>query len=76
MIRNDVNIKLEYYFAKRLKIHLSCSKNIFYNGFILDLNSNKDLLVFNDDKLGNIPILFEEIERIEPFKDEMEEEKK
>lgn len=70
MINNNINTKLEYYFSNKIKIHLTCSNSTFYNGFILDLTSSKDLMVFIDDKLGDIPILFEEIERIEPFKEE------
>jgi len=65
-----MNRKLEFYFKNQTKIHLACSNGIFYNGYILDLTSEKDLLVFIDDKLGEIPILFEEIERIDPFKEE------
>jgi hypothetical protein len=66
---NEMNTKLEYYLDKKIKIHLTCSKNIFYNGFILRLAQDKDLIEFIDDKLGEIPVLFEEIDRIEPYKE-------
>ena len=69
MIRKDMNTKLEYYFSKQIKIHIICSNGVFYNGVIFDLTSNKDLLILTDDKLGEVPILFEEIERIEPFRE-------
>lgn len=66
---NDMNRKFEYYLNNKIKIHIICSNGIFYNGMILDLTSNKDLLILKDDKLGEVPILFEEIERVEPFRE-------
>lgn len=60
--------KLEFFFKGKNKLHISCD-GIFYNGYIFDLTSEKDLMVFTDDKLGNVPILFEEIERVEPFRE-------
>lgn len=69
----DRNKILEYFFYNQIKIHIACSNGSFYNGIIIDLTSNKELLVFKDDKLGSIPILFEEIERVEPFKEKENE---
>lgn len=69
MIRQDMNKILEYYFKLNFKLHLRCFNERFYNGYILDLTSKKDLMVFKDDKLGTIPILFEEIKRVEPCKE-------
>jgi len=66
MKRQDMKKILEYYFKLKTKIHLKCINGRFYNGYILDLTSEKDLMVFKDNKLGSIPILFEEIERAEP----------
>lgn len=61
-----MKLLLEYYFKQQTKIHLKFINQRFYNGIILDLTSDKDLMVFNDDKLGTVPVLFEEIERVEP----------
>ena len=60
---------LEYYFKKQKSIHISCNDRRFYNGTILDINLDKQLLVFLDDKLAEIPILFEEIKFITPFRE-------
>ena len=59
--------KLEFFNKSKTKIHVICFDGIFYNGYIYDLTSEKDLMVFKDDKLGSVPILFEEIRRVEPF---------
>jgi len=67
MKRNDMKTKLNFYFKLQRKIHISCSNGTFYNGTVLDLNSKKDLMVFMDKKIGEIPILFEEIIKIEPY---------
>lgn len=66
-----MNRKLEFFFKGQTKLHIACN-GVFYNGYIFDLTSEKDLLVFTDDKLGNVPILFEEIERVEPFREKEE----
>jgi len=67
----DMNRKAQYFFKKKIKVHIICGYNrTFYNGIILDCTSEKDLLVLKDDVLGEVPILFEEIERIEPFKED------
>jgi len=68
MKRHDMKKILEYYFKLKTKIHLKCITGRFYNGYIFDLTSEKDLMVFKDDKLGTIPVLFEELERVEPCK--------
>ena len=73
MKRQDKKKILEYYFKLKTKVHLKCLEGIFYNGYIFDLTSEKDLMVFKDDKLGTIPVLFEEIERIEPCKEKENE---
>lgn len=63
-----MNTKLEYFFKNRIKIHVACF-GYFYNGFIYDLDSQHNLMVFLDDELGTIPILFSEIKRVEPKKE-------
>jgi len=48
------------------EIHISCDGR-FYNGKILEINQEKKFLILIDFKLGEVPILFEDILGIEPF---------
>lgn len=65
-----MNTKIEYFFEKKIKVHVITSpNNTFYNGLILDNNSEKELMILLDDKFGEVPILYEEINRIEPYKE-------
>jgi len=64
---NQMRTKLEFYFQQKTLLHISCSSGKFYNGKILDITSEKKLLVFKDKKLGAVPILFEEITKFEPY---------
>lgn len=61
--------KLQYYFEEKLEIHLSCGSDRFYNGVIFEINLEKEFILFNDNKLGVVPVLFEEITKIEPFRE-------
>jgi len=63
----DMKKKLEFYFKLKTPIHLKLANGRFYNGIIFDLTSEKDLMVFQDNVLGTVPVLFEEIERVEPY---------
>ena len=48
------------------EVHISCDGR-FYNGKILEANKEKEFLIIIDFKLGEVPILFEEILNIEPY---------
>jgi len=63
----DIQKKLDFFGNKRL--HISCNNKRFYNGFILDISYEKNVLVFIDNKSGEVPILFEEINFIELFRE-------
>jgi len=65
MIRKDIIKKLEL--LKEKSIHISCVGRRFYNGKILEINSKKDFVIIIDLKIGEIPILFEEINFVEPL---------
>ena len=67
MKQDDMKKILDYYFKSKTTIHLKLANGRFYNGTIFDLTSEKDLMVFKDKVLGTIPVLFEEIETVEPF---------
>jgi len=61
--------KFSFYFEAETKLHISCNDGRFYNGIIVDLSSDKGLMVFQDRKIGPVPILFEEILKFEPFEE-------
>ncbi len=69
MIGNEIIRKLEYYKEGEKAVHIRINSERFYNGKILLLDLDKNLLVLIDFKIGEVPILFEEIDRIEPFKE-------
>lgn len=58
--------KIKLFLDLKKKVHISCDGR-FYNGLILDVSKEKDFLILIDNKLGEMPILFEEILSIEPF---------
>jgi hypothetical protein len=66
MKNNDMIRKLEFFKENKRKIHIKLD-NRFYNGIIILLDTQKDLLVLMDARLGEVPILFEEILRVEPY---------
>jgi hypothetical protein len=59
--------KIKYFFEKKTLVHVSCNGR-FYNGTILEVNEEKNLIVLMDNKIGGVPILFEEILNIEPMR--------
>jgi len=62
-----INEKVNYFFNKKTKVHIEISSKRFYNGNIISIQKGKEFLVLIDDKLGEVPVMFEEIETIEPF---------
>jgi len=61
---------LEIYFVDKRRIHIRCTNHRFYNGTITELNLEKELLILNDQVIGPVPILFEEVDVIEPYKNQ------
>jgi len=66
----DQKEKVIFYFQEKISVHIDCSSGRFYNGSILEVNEIKNFLLLNDRVLGEIPILFEEIENIEKMRGE------
>jgi len=64
---NVINEKVNYFFNKKNKVHVEISSKRFYNGIILSVQKEKEFLVLMDSKVGEVPVMFEEIETIEPF---------
>lgn len=58
-ISNDSYRKLLYFFENQIKIHFKDFNDIFYNGYIIDLNEDKKTMVFNERVKGTMPILLE-----------------
>jgi len=56
---NEVYRKLIYFFKNNIEVHFKDIDNIFYNGFIIDLNKDKLVMVFNERVKGTMPILLE-----------------
>lgn len=52
-----------YFYKNKIPVHIQKKNSRFYNGLILEYQS--DLLILEDEKLGSIPIYFIEIEFIE-----------
>ena len=50
-------------------VHVSC-KGRFYNGVLVKIDSEGVFLIIDDFKLGEMPILLQDILNIEPFKEE------
>jgi len=71
---DDMNImkeKAEFFFESKTIVHISLTKNKFYNGLIKSIRETS--LLFNDNKLGTILVFFEEVNDIEPMKQKEEE---
>lgn len=60
------NAKIRLFFERKQKVHVSCGAR-FYNGEILEINEEKQFIILLDIKLGEVPIMFEEIYSVEPF---------
>ena len=71
MKRNEIIRKLEFYQLDKKLIHVSCTNKRFYNGTVMEINSEKEYLILRDIKLGEVPIMFEEVFDIEPYINEV-----
>lgn len=65
---NEINKKLILLKENKKPIHIRCNSGRFYNGTILEINFKKKYVILIDSKIGELPILFEEILYVEPFK--------
>jgi len=69
MIGHDVKKRAQHFLENKTKIHLRLNSGRFYNGHIIEIK--KDLFIFDDVKLGELPIWFSQIkeDRMEPFRE-------
>jgi len=65
----DQIIKINFFYEGKIKIHIDCYNGRYYNGEILDINSEKGFIILKDRILGETPIMFEEIQNIEKMKE-------
>ena len=61
--------KFEFYFTNEAMVHVNCKSGRFYNGTILEINKVKKYIILKDRVVGELPIMFEEIISIDPFKE-------
>lgn len=59
--------KIKFFSENNIKIHIETDKNMFYNGFISDIKD--EFIIFNDRMLGEIPIFYLEISKIERYQE-------
>ncbi len=61
--------RIKIFYEKGATVHISCD-GVFYNGEIIDINNVKKFLILKDKFLGETPIMFEDILKIEPYVEE------
>jgi len=61
--------KIRVYFETKIKVHIDCNNGRYYNGEILEFNEEKSFIILNDRVLGNMPIMFGDIQNIEKYKE-------
>jgi len=66
MITKQKKERANFFLRKRTLVHIKTKKD-FYNGYIVEVHSDK--IIFDDRLFGEIIVFFEEIFRIEPYKD-------
>lgn len=53
--------KLILFYIQKIKVHFTTNNGNFYNGTILDISESKLTLVLEEDEMGVVPFLLEEI---------------
>lgn len=56
---NEIFRKLFYFFEKQIPVHFKDKDEIFYNGYIIDLSEEKNIIVLKERIKGTMPILLE-----------------
>jgi len=63
MNEKDVNDRIKLFYNTKTYTHIQNVFERFYNGYIISIESNH--IIFQDDELGNIPIIITEITKID-----------
>ena len=67
MIGNEMFMKANFFFERKITIHISCNDKRFYNGLIIELH--QEFILINNRVLGETPVYFSEINSVERFKE-------
>ena len=63
MIEDGTKNKINLFFSQKVYTHIKLHSGTFLNGYITEVN--EDTLQFNEDFFGSIPVILEEIEKID-----------
>jgi len=51
--------KIKYFFNQKEKVHVKVKSGLFFNGFIIEINS--EFFILDDRRIGQMPIFFSEL---------------
>lgn len=61
----DIVNQLKFYLGNSKAIHVK-TKTGFFNGFIVEIRA--EFFLLDDFRVGELPVFFSQIERLEPFR--------
>ncbi|HUW43663.1 MAG TPA: hypothetical protein VMV95_01720 [Bacillota bacterium] len=67
---DEMNEVLEFFFTKKVTVHIDTKSGEWYNGLILEMHEK--FLVIHDRVLGETPILFSNIKILEKYREKVE----
>lgn len=59
----DMKEKIQLFYTNKIYTYIKLDNGRFYNGFIKTIIDNS--FIFTDDLLGDIPILFSELDKVD-----------
>jgi len=59
--KNEVYRKLLYFYKNEIAVHLKLFSGVWRNGIISSLNREEKMIILKEFVVGEIPLLFEEI---------------
>jgi len=63
---NLIKAKVKYYSENKIKVHISCNDNNWYNGIITDVSS--EFFIVDEEKVyGTLPVFYLEVKYITKF---------
>lgn len=69
---NDIEREVAVFFDRQIPIHIALKNGRFVNGIINELSN--DFFMLNDRELGDLPVFYSQIYKIEKLKEKCEEE--
>jgi len=64
---NELLEALEFYFNKKITIHIDTYSDSFYNGLLIEFSDK--MIILNDRMLGEVAITISDIKTLERFKE-------